>query len=141
GRALNADAGGEESRGNGRALLGYSMGGRLALHALLEENPPWQAAIIVSAHPGLEAEAERETRRTADAAWAHQALTGNWQEFLAAWDAQPMLGITAPRDPQNAARNWPAPRSPSRRVPATVFRGMRRNGWPAKWRSSCARPL
>jgi 2-succinyl-6-hydroxy-2,4-cyclohexadiene-1-carboxylate synthase len=105
GRALNADAGGEGSRGIGRALLGYSMGGRLALHALLEKHPPWQAAIIVSAHPGLEAEAEREARRMADAAWANQALTNNWQEFLAAWDAQPILNISAPRDPQNPARN------------------------------------
>jgi 2-succinyl-6-hydroxy-2,4-cyclohexadiene-1-carboxylate synthase len=99
GKTLNAEAGGEVSRGCGRALLGYSMGGRLALHALLEKNHPWQAAVIVSAHPGLESEAERETRRASDAAWATRALTGNWQEFLTDWNAQPFLG-GAMREPQ-----------------------------------------
>ena len=100
GVALNTDAGGEVFRGSGRALLGYSLGGRLALHALLEKNHPWQAAVIVSAHPGLEAATERETRRAADAAWAGKALMGNWQEFLKEWNAQPLLADAAIRDPQ-----------------------------------------
>jgi 2-succinyl-6-hydroxy-2,4-cyclohexadiene-1-carboxylate synthase len=99
GPALNAEASGEVSRGTGRALLGYSMGGRLALHALLEKNHPWQAAVIVSAHPGLESDAEREARRASDAAWASMALAGNWQEFLTKWNAQPLLGGPM-RDPQ-----------------------------------------
>ena len=99
GKALNADAGGEVFRGSGRALLGYSMGGRLALHALLEKGHPWQAAVIVSAHPGLETQAERKTRRAEDAAWATRALTGSWQEFLHAWNAQPVLGGPM-REPQ-----------------------------------------
>ncbi len=100
GAALNADAGGEVFRGSGRALLGYSMGGRLALHALLGKGHPWQAAVIVSAHPGLEDPAEREARRAADTQWATRALAGNWQEFLTAWTAQAVLGHTAPREPQ-----------------------------------------
>jgi 2-succinyl-6-hydroxy-2,4-cyclohexadiene-1-carboxylate synthase len=100
GEALNADVGGEVFRGSGRALLGYSMGGRLALHSLLEENPPWQAAVIVSANPGLESEAERQARRAADTNWASRALAGNWQEFLTAWNAQPVLAGAAIRDPQ-----------------------------------------
>jgi 2-succinyl-6-hydroxy-2,4-cyclohexadiene-1-carboxylate synthase len=99
GQALNADAGGE-GRGKGRALLGYSMGGRLALHALLEKNHPWQAAVIVSTHPGLESATERETRRAADAAWASQALMGNWQEFLNTWNAQAILGDHTIRNSQ-----------------------------------------
>jgi len=104
GKALNADAGGEVFRGSGRALLGYSMGGRLALHALLEKDHPWQAAVIVAAHPGLESSTEREARRAADATWATRALAGNWQEFLDAWNAQPILGNTAPRDPSASGR-------------------------------------
>lgn len=104
GVALNADAGGEVARGCGRALLGYSMGGRLALHALLDPGHPWQAAVIIAADPGLEAAAARATRRAADAAWASRALTGNWQEFLDAWNSQPILGPSVPRDPQAAGR-------------------------------------
>lgn len=104
GPALNADAGAEVTRGGGRALLGYSLGGRLALHALLEPGHPWQAAVIIGANPGLESEAARATRRTADAAWAFKALTGNWQEFLTAWNSQPILATDVPRDAQAAGR-------------------------------------
>jgi 2-succinyl-6-hydroxy-2,4-cyclohexadiene-1-carboxylate synthase len=99
GRALNADASGQVFRGSGRALLGYSMGGRMALHALLEKDHPWQAAVIVSANPGLEHEAERAQRRARDTEWATQALTGNWQQFLSTWNAQAVLGNAALRDP------------------------------------------
>jgi 2-succinyl-6-hydroxy-2,4-cyclohexadiene-1-carboxylate synthase len=97
GKTLNAESGGEVFRGNGRALLGYSMGGRLALHALLEKDHPWQAAVIVSAHPGLET--GRAERRAADAEWATMALTGSWQEFITTWNAQPLLAVPM-RDPQ-----------------------------------------
>ena len=100
GVALNAEASGEVFRGSSRALLGYSMGGRLALHALLEKNHPWHAAVIVSAHPGLETEPERASRRAADAGWATQSLAGNWQEFLEAWHAQAVLGSEPMRDRQ-----------------------------------------
>lgn len=98
GTALNAEAGGEVFRGSGRALLGYSMGGRMALHALLAPNPPWQVAVLVSTHPGLESAPERSARQGSDAAWAAQAFGGDWPQFLAAWNAQPILGTTAIRD-------------------------------------------
>jgi len=98
GRVLNA-----ECRGLGRkterrpVLLGYSMGGRLALHALLDENPPWQAAVIVGAHPGLESEGERIARRASDAEWGSRALSGDWRAFLDAWNAQPVLAESGAR--------------------------------------------
>ena len=98
GRVLNA-----ECRGLGRpverrpVLLGYSMGGRLALHALLDENPPWHAAVIVGAHPGLELEEERVARRASDAEWGAKALSGDWREFLDAWNAQPVLAASGER--------------------------------------------
>ena len=104
GRELNEEAGSEVFRGKGRALLGYSLGGRLTLHALLEKDHPWQAAVVVSAHPGLESAAERDSRRATDASWATKAIAGNWQEFVAAWDAQPVFGRSRPRDPQLAVR-------------------------------------
>ena len=102
GQALNADAGGKVFRGSGRALVGYSMGGRLALHSLLDPSHPWQAAVLVSAHPGLLTAAQREARLAADAGWARQAFGGDWQQFLDAWNAQPVLGTTPIRDAQAA---------------------------------------
>ena len=102
-KALNAEVGGEVFRGSRRALLGYSMGGRLALHALLEKPHPWQAAVIIAAHPGLETEPERTARRAGDAEWATRALAGNWQDFIDDWNAQAVLGHTPPRDPHASA--------------------------------------
>lgn len=104
GSALNAEAGGETFRGSGRGLLGYSMGGRLALHALLEKNHPWAAAVIVSAHPGLREPSERRARQDSDAAWARKAMLGSWQEFLAEWDAQVVLAGTSVREAALAAK-------------------------------------
>ena len=104
GPALNADASGNTFRGTGRALLGYSMGGRLALHALLENPSPWQAAIIIGAHPGLEDPQERDTRAATDAEWASKALMGSWADFIDAWENQPILNSTPIRQAQDANR-------------------------------------
>ena len=72
----------------GDVLLGYSMGGRLALHALLADPEKWQAAIIVSAHPGLnEGQAER---RAKDRDWA-QLADRDWSSFLREWNQQGIL--------------------------------------------------
>lgn len=104
--ALNARAAQQPGR---RVLLGYSLGGRLALHALLENPHPWDAAIIVAAHTGLGDAAERAARLEADARWAALAEAGGWGDFLTAWDAQPLLagcarapGVRAALEPRRA---------------------------------------
>jgi 2-succinyl-6-hydroxy-2,4-cyclohexadiene-1-carboxylate synthase len=75
-------------------LLGYSMGGRLALGALVEDPSAWAAAVVVSAHAGLSDPLEREVRTGVDAVWAERIRVGEpgWENFLEAWDAQPVLG-------------------------------------------------
>lgn len=90
-KRLNAEAEGEVSRAQRRILLGYSMGGRLALHALLAGGP-WDAAVIISADPGLREPSAASARRSSDALWATQALTLPWADFLDKWNAQPVLG-------------------------------------------------
>lgn len=87
-RALNTEARAEQGR---KVLLGYSMGARLGLHALLQGGP-WEAAVLVGPHPGLEQEADRVARREADAEWASLALSGDWRDFLDRWESQPVLG-------------------------------------------------
>lgn len=104
GEALNAEA---NDAGAGRAkrvLVGYSMGGRLALHALEQADAPWDAAVIVSAHPGLEDADERRARLAQDAGWATQAFGGDWQKFLEEWNAQSLLVGRPPRDADASAR-------------------------------------
>ena len=83
----------EEARGEDSppALIGYSLGGRLALHALLKDSRVWGGAMIVSAHPGLQNEGERLLRLSNDREWADKALTAPWSEFLAEWESQGIL--------------------------------------------------
>ena len=94
GRALNREAESGRRKTSGKqVLVGYSMGARLALHALLERGP-WDAAVLIGPHPGLEAEEERASRRASDAEWASVALSGEWMDFLRKWEAQPVLRRT-----------------------------------------------
>lgn len=67
------------------------MGGRIALHALLVKFHPWSAAVIISAHPGLEDQAEKMRRREQDADWSVKCSEGDWNTFLDAWQDQAIL--------------------------------------------------
>ena len=72
-------------------LLGYSMGGRLALHALVHRPRMWRQAVIVSAHPGLVGETDRAARLASDAEWLKKLQNKSWESFLKVWDAQPVF--------------------------------------------------
>lgn len=72
-------------------LLGYSLGGRLGLHALAAAPSLWRAAILVSTHPGLGDAGERRARRESDLRWAAAVREGEWPDFLERWNAQGVL--------------------------------------------------
>lgn len=75
----------------GDVLLGYSMGGRLALHALLS-GARFRRAVIVSAGLGVEDEADRAARKSADEEWARRFEADDWDGLLTDWNAQPVFG-------------------------------------------------
>jgi 2-succinyl-6-hydroxy-2,4-cyclohexadiene-1-carboxylate synthase len=72
-----------------RVLVGYSMGGRLALQTLIE-GTSFDRAVIVSA--GLNLEAGREERRVRDEAWAKRFESDPWEDVMRDWNAQPVFG-------------------------------------------------
>jgi len=73
------------------ALVGYSLGGRLAL-ALAHRYPHRIGALILEgAHPGLQEDASRAERRRHDEAWAQRIETRPWLESLDAWYRQPVF--------------------------------------------------
>jgi len=78
-------------RAAGNYLLGYSLGGRLALHLAVQFPALWDGVIIVGANPGLDSEEARARRRTHDEAWARRFEDEPWDALLAAWDAQPVF--------------------------------------------------
>lgn len=73
-------------------LIGYSMGARLALHALKAAPKLWKSAILMSVNPGLSDESQKVARRKRDAEWSAMALQSDWQTFLQSWNAQAVLG-------------------------------------------------
>ena len=87
-------------------LCGYSLGGRLAMQAVLAQPSLWKGAIFVSAHPGLEHEAEQAARRAKDAEWAVQCLTSPWENFLKEWNAQSVFEGSPPPPNRSSLEPW-----------------------------------
>lgn len=69
-------------------LMGYSFGGRLALHALINQPDRWSAAIIISSHPGLESQEEKSIRLIDDSAWALRILNDPWDLLMSDWNGR-----------------------------------------------------
>jgi 2-succinyl-6-hydroxy-2,4-cyclohexadiene-1-carboxylate synthase len=69
-------------------LIGYSLGGRLALHALIDDPGLWRAAVIVSAHPGLAGAEERTGRVASDEVWASRMEGEAWEQWIDDWNSQ-----------------------------------------------------
>lgn len=69
-------------------IVGYSMGGRLAL-ALKKRHPKkFLKTIAISAHPGLKTKKERQARWEIDLKWAEMLETKSMNEFLEKWYSQ-----------------------------------------------------
>jgi len=71
-------------------LFGYSLGGRFALGILARYPDRFQHAIIVSAHPGLRTQAERDERRAGDARFVALLRERGLTAFVDAWQALPL---------------------------------------------------
>lgn len=67
------------------ALLGYSLGGRLALHALIHDSNLWSSAVIISAHVGLNP-FEKISRLKIDGEWAHRFENDPWEQLVNDWN-------------------------------------------------------
>ncbi|NNF56976.1 MAG: 2-succinyl-6-hydroxy-2,4-cyclohexadiene-1-carboxylate synthase [Rhodothermaceae bacterium] len=72
------------------AVVGYSMGGRLALHFALRHPARVARLILLSASPGLRSEAERAERRILDAERA-DSLVADLPAFLQGWYRMPLF--------------------------------------------------
>ncbi len=81
----------EQVEGYNNFLIGYSLGGRLGLHTLLINPERWQAAVLVSTHPGLSSEIERCKRLKHDQLWARRFLFDDWEILMNDWNQQSVL--------------------------------------------------
>jgi 2-succinyl-6-hydroxy-2,4-cyclohexadiene-1-carboxylate synthase len=77
-------------------LAGYSMGGRLALHAALVLPDRVERLVLIGASPGIADPAEREARRAADSALADEAESSTIDQFASRWARTPVLAGQSP---------------------------------------------
>lgn len=90
GAALLGEAGGRA------AYLGYSMGGRLALHLALARPDLVDRLVLIGATAGIADDGERAARRAADDRLAERLATIGVDAFLTEWLAQPLFAGLSP---------------------------------------------
>jgi 2-succinyl-6-hydroxy-2,4-cyclohexadiene-1-carboxylate synthase len=72
-------------------LVGYSMGGRVALHVALAAPRRVSRLVLVAASAGIEDPRERADRRQADRRLAEEIAAGSIERFAERWGAQAMF--------------------------------------------------
>ena len=79
-------------------LVGYSMGGRIALHAALAPRlaPRVERLLLIGASPGIADPTERAERRAADDRLADEVEQMSIEEFARRWALTPVLGGQPP---------------------------------------------
>jgi 2-succinyl-6-hydroxy-2,4-cyclohexadiene-1-carboxylate synthase len=89
----------------GRATyVGYSMGGRLCLHAALDFPDAVHGLVLISATGGIDDVGEREARRAADEALADRIESIGVAAFVDEWLAQPLFASLPPAAQGRAER-------------------------------------
>jgi 2-succinyl-6-hydroxy-2,4-cyclohexadiene-1-carboxylate synthase len=76
-------------------LVGYSMGGRLALNALMAEPGRTRRVLLLSTQPALPAAALNE-REAWEEDWRHRFETAGWAELERAWEELPVFAGSNP---------------------------------------------
>jgi len=76
-------------------VVGYSLGARLALGVALRRPGLVSRLTLISGHPGLSTEAEREDRRASDERWCELLQSRGILAFVDAWQAQPLWDTQA----------------------------------------------
>lgn len=82
-----------------KVLVGYSLGGRLAMHALENEPNLWSAALLLSTNPGFRDSStgdvvgfhEREIRWLSDTEWSILFKQAPWEPLIKSWNNQPVF--------------------------------------------------
>ena len=75
--------------------IGYSLGGRTALHVALAHPSAVRALVLEGASPGIADSVERRARAAADAALADEIERDGLEPFVDAWMAQPLFASQA----------------------------------------------
>jgi 2-succinyl-6-hydroxy-2,4-cyclohexadiene-1-carboxylate synthase len=114
----------------GGALVGYSMGGRLALHAALRAPDRVGALVLVGVSAGIEDRGEREDRRRTDESLAEWMERRSIEEVVARWEGQPVFDT---QSPALRERQRPGRMSHDPRLLAELLRSAGQGALPPVW--------
>lgn len=111
----------------GTVPVGYSMGGRLALHAALAEPNRWRALVLVGVSAGLD---DPDARRAADEELAEWIETHQIEEVVARWEKLPVFTT---QSPELVATQRPGRLSHDPKRLAELLRTAGQGAMPAVW--------
>ncbi len=114
-------------------LVGYSMGGRIALHFAAAHPERVRRIVLESASPGLADGEERQARREADAVLAAALERDGIEAFVDRWEAQPLFESRARLDPERTARERALRLRNDPRSLAAALRGLGTGSLPTLW--------
>ena len=90
-RAVRRCASGTGAKSAPVGLVGYSMGGRIALHFAARYPNRVDRLVLESASPGLADPGARATRKVTDERLAQRISTSSMEEFVRYWEAMPLF--------------------------------------------------
>jgi 2-succinyl-6-hydroxy-2,4-cyclohexadiene-1-carboxylate synthase len=114
-------------------IVGYSMGGRLALYLALRYPEHCAGIFLESTSPGLMSAEERKARRAADEEKAKRLESGDFEKFLWDWYRQPLFEPLA-NDERLLRRTIEARRCNDPVELARSLRGMGTGNQPSLWK-------
>ena len=88
-------------------IVGYSQGGRLALHAIIQHPSLWAGAVIIGADTGFPNAEDKHKRFIHDQRWGQRFLNEPWGNLFTEWDKQSVFSgrpNAAPRDERDFDR-------------------------------------
>jgi 2-succinyl-6-hydroxy-2,4-cyclohexadiene-1-carboxylate synthase len=114
-------------------LVGYSMGGRLALYLALTLPERWRALVLESSSPGLATDAERAERIVRDRELAERIEKLGIERFIASWERLPLFASqqAVPETVRAEQRRWRLHNRPAGL--AGSVRGMGSGVQPSLW--------
>jgi 2-succinyl-6-hydroxy-2,4-cyclohexadiene-1-carboxylate synthase len=111
-------------------LCGYSLGGRIALHAALAAPARVSRLVLVSCSAGIDDAEQRAGRRAADEQLARELEQGPFEELIERWRTQPLFAAEPPEvgrlAREDQRRNHPD-------ALAAVLRGVGTGGMEPLW--------
>jgi 2-succinyl-6-hydroxy-2,4-cyclohexadiene-1-carboxylate synthase len=111
-------------------LVGYSMGGRIALHVALALGTRVRRLVLVGASPGIADPTERAERRARDERLADEIARSDIEQFAREWARTPVL---ADQPPEVAARVHADRLRSSPTGLARALRGLGTGALPSLW--------